>query len=325
MLPMFFAYPFIFFSLWLALLYAHTVRIGYVSKSQRRTFQATILAIICFYPAAMVVSLTFFAVLPLNIVLAPFSSRSYSIPVPPRDVEKSDLVQLVIEESSTLKFTVDMHTADSLYDLKLAILEALGFAKLETTDIYLTYEERLLINDSYTLKEYKIETGATIGLSKKSQDKPKIQLCDKLLELSRKCCKVVSEWLVDACTTCYECWDDCCSLICPCCKPLIEEEELRLNRQIIIEHRMMADRMARDSYSRQLAAYGREPEKAPAKSAPRVKHVLEEESYDEEAAKAGTRIKAISYIRDALRNVSQEEVFLKHRLRIYTNVIAFAL
>ena len=193
MIPMFFTYCYIFLVLWFALVYAHSLRIGYVSQFGNKTVKAALVAICCFYPSALVVCVVFVALLPLNSVLALFTKRTYSLEVPPHEKDESGALQLVIEESERVKFSVEANMDDSLYDLKLTVIEGLGRMQLEPTDIFLVYQEEMLLNDSLRLEEYKIESGSSLQLLTASKSEQEDRILEKICERFRACRDKIAE------------------------------------------------------------------------------------------------------------------------------------
>lgn len=303
---MVFAYPFVFFSLWFALAYAHSLRIGYVAKSKTRTVQATLLAICLFYPSALVVCVVFLAFLPLNALLALVTKRTYSLEVPPTQKDDSDRLQLVIEQGVSTKFTVEANLNDSLYDLKLVVLESLGDAKLETNDITLMYQGEVLLNDSYTLKEYQVEGGSSLTLSKNSEEEEEEQLCTKICDWLSACCEAVAEW-------CSSAKESLCEFLYACCCWL----RWRRDKQFIEEGRLYKLEAS--------TAFGEaKPQRGPAlkkkpPAVPFTREPTEEAAVQPLGEPQGRRTKAINYIKDALRNVSKKKVLRKFSLLYRTS------
>lgn len=279
-IPMVFAYSFVFFSLWFALAYAHSLRVGYVAKAQARAVQATLLAICCFYPYALVLCALFLALLPLNTFLAVVSTRSYSLEVPPTQKDDSEALQLVIEVTALSKFTVEANLQDSLYDLKLALLVSLGDEDLGPNDIYLELNEEVLLNDSYTLKEYKVESGSTLKLFSVSEEVKEEPMCPKLCEWLSACCEAVTDWVREVRECCCLCLLALCRY--PCRRLARRERQLEE-----VAHVYRHAKSFRDTRGVRAGKLGdAELQSGPIHEPKR------------------RRTKAVNYVKDALRNVS---------------------
>lgn len=176
---MFFVYFYIVGIMWITLILAHTLRLGYAARARGQPIRATLVAIFVFHPTAAVVSAVSLLLLPLNIVWRCFVNSPKPLGVPDEEVdEASDMLQLIIKKSERLKFTVDVRATESLYDLKCKVIEMYGDDKLEPTDINILLDDSVLVRDEYPLQEYELSSGIELQMSITVRAEPPEPLCN---------------------------------------------------------------------------------------------------------------------------------------------------
>ena len=166
---MFVAYPYILVTMCLAMVYSHSVRLGYTSLPNSSNFKSTFLNVFLFYPSSLVVSLLFLPLLPLSLLLKCCGIHSMdnraedSLQVLPEKLDSSSSEMFFRTEGGVL-FTLDIEPTSTVLTTIEVVQESLGFDFVRRK-VHLGFNGELLDErESTRLNQYDLASGDVVDV-----------------------------------------------------------------------------------------------------------------------------------------------------------------
>ena len=165
---MFAAYPYILVTMCLAMVYSHSVRLGYTSLPNASNFKSTFLNVFCFYPMALVVSAVFLALSPLALLLKlcgvhPKDKEQLKAAILPESVDSSKSEVFFRTEGGVL-MTLDVERTATVPATIALVKDNLGFDFVKRT-IHIAAKGHVLPEDNQSmLSQFLLESGAVLDI-----------------------------------------------------------------------------------------------------------------------------------------------------------------
>ena len=165
---MFAAYPYILLTMCLAMVYSHSMRLGYTSLPNASNFKSTVLNVFCFYPMALVFSAMFLALSPLALLLKlcgvhPKDKEQLKAAILPESVDSSKSEVFFRTEGGVL-MTLDVERTATVPATIALVKDNLGFDFVKRT-IHLASKGNVLPEDNQSmLSQFLLESGAVLDI-----------------------------------------------------------------------------------------------------------------------------------------------------------------